>query len=241
MGSRLRHSKRDLPHPLPSQICTTPLGRPFFGPPFPHPRSRPCTPGDWTGVNFRPFASPPGGAASWRQGWARGRPLLAARPSRPCGPRLPFKRAGPAPAAPHRGDQEARWFSGAAPSRLPPAPRFSGPAAIFLSAQGPPSGAMQPTLLLSLLGAVGLAGEWARRAGQHRGQRQPRSSPPLPQPGWRIPGEREGWGEGLPLASFLLLPGCFPSAPPTRLTWKKLEGFLAQLGEPQSFCIWVFL
>ena len=129
------------------------------------------SPGDWTGVDFLLLAprarGPPPDVSAER----RGRSLLDSRPSRPCGPGLPFKRAGPAPTAPHRGDQDAQLLSRSifiSPSaRIP----LTGPVAILFSAQIRESGAMQPAVLLGLLAAAVVAGEWARRAVQHRGQR----------------------------------------------------------------------
>lgn len=104
---------------------------------------------------------------------------------------------------------------------------------------------MQPAVLLVLLGATMVAGEWARRALQHRGQRQTLVFPVAPHLSWTILGEKEGSVEGFSLLlqvlnffSSLVIPF---NPPLHRLTWKKPEGFLAQPEESQSFHIWVSL
>lgn len=58
---------------------------------------------------------------------------------------------------------------------------------------------MQPAVLLGLLGATMVAGEWARRAVQHRGQRQALVFPVARHLSWMILGEKEGSVEGFSL------------------------------------------
>ena len=237
MRNKLEQSKQDLA-PLPPthfNYLPSPL-HPFFCL-TPHPRSRPRAPRrlDWR--KFLPTCATAPGAASWRQGWARGRRLLGARPSRPCGPGLLFKRAGPAPTAPHRGDQDTRLFSRSI---------FISPSVHVCS---PPAAAL---FSCADYGEPGHAARSASRPpGSHDdggwvgtvGRSAPRTAPASASPaalgiltgGYWETGRVE-WMVSPSCLRFWLssLPWVFPfNSPPQRLTWEKPEGFLAQPKESQ--------
>lgn len=77
----------------------------------PHPRSGSRAPRLLGRRKFPPTCAATSRGRLVTSGLRAGRRLLGARFSRPCGPGLPFKRAGPAPTAPHRGDREAQLLS----------------------------------------------------------------------------------------------------------------------------------
>lgn len=178
MRNKLEQSKQDLA-PLPLTHFNY-LPSPFH--PFfcltPHPRSRPRAPRrlDWR--KFLPTCAtapgPPhdvraerGGAASW-----------VPAPPGPAAPACSLKERGLRQPRHTAGTKIQGYFPRVSSSRLPSTfahrqPPPSSPAQI------PASRAMQPAVLLGLLGATMMAGEWALWGVQNRGQRQPLPLRPL--------------------------------------------------------------